>query len=591
MFLIANAQKGHALLVFGFLNWILAAVAINQICRSLGASRASSIIVTSLALMAPVLIAQGSSEGDDLLATAPFLLALMFFVATLQTLNPIFAIFAGVGFGISLAMKFLPVFYLPALALIGFALLISPAGRRWLVDRIEILIWLGAGLVFSLLPYAVANWAAFGDPLYVSPAISSARNSPFSFECGARAAVGHWMQLIFSDQVRLVAGLSHLNIAGLDIAGYNHILTDMIPFHPIPRCTAYGNAFELTNPYADENTLWFGLLGPTLLVSSVAAIVCPGVPLLVRALAFVFIGWELAFDFATKYYGENGRYFAMAVLAACPIVAVLLDKIRERWGRRVIAPVLIVFGMVTLFNANIVLRHNLHRSLPQALHASRYSGMLSPAAAEIIRRAKAAVNVQVLYGINTYDYYVLLDPVTLYNKLAVLNGAINIVAVRPFGIADNPFDDPRIPVRMPHPVMGAFKFVGGGFGQNMSFANNMELEGASKPSSHYLIFEMQQLKKDKSYVSGLVAPIASSQILPKIHYRIGSRAVDGVASMSPTWHFAPFGEFVIPQEADKLIIEVGFDGSAETATSEWPMRQFLPRAGKEIAEKLREDDL
>jgi hypothetical protein len=600
IFLIINGQKGHALLVFGFINWAVCGIALYHICRYVGATTLSSLVVTALVLLSPILMAQGSSEGDDLIAATPFVLGVMFLLPALQERDPFCAVLAGIGVGLSLAMKFLPVFYLPALAVLIVVILLSDGGLKWLRKRVGTALWFSAGFVFALLPNAAANWVAFGDPFYVSDAVVKvSRNWPFSAECAVRATVGHLKQLVLSDAVRLTASLTTVifdpaifdraamyQVYWSKVIAYGNFVSGIFPYNPIPTCTAYGTPFELTNPYLDENTLWFGVVGPLLLIASIVVIVSSPLLPVVRALGLGFLGWELAFDFTTRYYGENGRYYSMAVLVGAPTIAVLLDRLmRRQWGARLALLGLGAAGVTTAFLGVEVLTEDAHRSLPAALTTSRYSSMLMPDASASIAKARA-VNVQVLYGINTYDYYVRLGPkATLFNKVAIMDDTINIVAVRPFGIIDNPFGDPRIPVRMRRPFAGGFRFIGENPGQNLSFANNMQLTSSAPvdAKSSYLIFEGWGIKKDGQTISGFVDQIASTAIKAKMRYRIGWRETGGTAVMPPEWHRgATQAEFQVPERAAMLVIEAAFDDDNEVSSSQWPMKGFLTGVGPEM---------
>jgi hypothetical protein len=594
LFPIIHGQKTHALLVFGFVNWILCGIAVYRLCEYAGATRLSSLLIAAAVLLTPTLVAQGSSEGDDLMAATPFVLGLMFLVPALNERDPVYATLAGIGIGLSFAMKLLPLFYLPAIVVLVVAITLSRGGLKWLIERVGVALWFTAAFVFALLPFAISNWIAFGKPLYASEALNSARNWPFSAECAVRATVGHIKQVMLSDMVRLAARLLSKSYESFqsNVASYNDFVFNILPYNPIPRCTAYGGPFVLTNWFLNENTLWFGLLGPLLVICSVIVAASPKFPPVARALGFGFLLWQLTFDFTTRYYGENGRYWSMAVLAGCPVIAVVLDRLmRRRWGARLAAISIGLVSIVTVVQGRQVLTEDNHRSLPSALHASRYINMLMPDAATLIAKA-GAVNIQVLYGINTYDYYMLLGPqAKLFNKNAILDNMVNIVAVRPFGVDDNPFGDQRIPVRMKRPFANGFRFIGAAPGQNISFANNFELlrPGPIDAQSFYLIFGTGQLKREGGSISGALYQIESPKILDKVLYRVGWRDADGKTAMSRDWSRDTYAEFKVSDQAAELVIEARFEGDTEASSSAWPMKGFLTGAGPQILRSFRKD--
>ena len=603
LFLIINGQKGHALLVFGFVNWVVCGIAIYRICQYVGATNLSSLIVTALVMLTPTLLVQGSSEGDDLIAATPFVLGLMFLVPALEERHPAYAVLAGIGIGLSLAMKLMPVFYSPALVVLFCLLSLSRGGRKWLRERISTIMWISAAVVFAFLPHAIVNWIAFDKAFHVAE-IPALRNWQFSTDCALRASVGHLKQLALADIVRLTARVlsvvrysSNFEIFLSKVFSFNEFFSGMIPYNPIPACTDTGAPFELTKPYVNENTLWFGVIGVLLLVSCFVVVISSRVPPVVRALALGYLLWQLAFDFIPRYYGENfyyqsGRYWPMAVLAGCPTIAVLLDLLlQRRWEMRLVVFGLGIAGAVTVLLGVEVLTWNNHRSYPESLRTSRYSNMLTPEFARVIAKAKA-VNVQALYGINTYDYYMRLgSQVELFNKATLMDDAVNIVAVRPFGIIDNPYADPRIPVRMSRPFAGGFQFVGANPAEMdlyLTFANNFELvENISVDSqSSYLIFQGKQLMSNGEAISGVIFQIASSRTVAMVRYRVGWRAADGTLAMSPEWRRGAYMDFRVPERAATLVIEAAFDGDAGTSLSEWPMRGFLTGSGPKIVRML-----
>lgn len=584
LFLVINGFKTHALLVFGFVNWVLCGIAVYRLCKYAGATKYSSLLVTAAMLLTPTLIALGSSEGDDLIAATPFVLGLMFLIPALYERDPVYAGLAGIGTGLSFAMKFLPLFYLPALVVVLGAIILSRGGPKWLQQKVGTVLWFSAAFVLVLMPFVISNWVAFGKPLYVSEALNSARNWPFSIECAVRASVGHVRQVMLSDIERLIAWLGANTFPEYisNVLAYNDPLSRILPFNPIPGCTAYGGPFVLTNPYLAESTVWFGLVGPVLLISSIILIVSPKFPPVARALGLGFLLWQLTFDFTTRYYGENGRYWSMAVLAGCPAIAVLLDSLlRRRWGARLAAVSIGLACVAIAAQARQVMSMNIHR--PPMVSTTQYANMVSPKSANLIARANA-VNIQVLYGINTYDYFMLLGShAKLFNKVAILDGMVNIVAARPFGVVDNPFGDPRVPVQMKQPFANGFRFIGAAPGQSMSFANNMEpVIGSADLNASYLIFEIGKIKDDGQTISGIASQIGSPRIIAELRYRIGWRAADGALVMSSDWQRGTGAEFKISNRAAALVIEAMFDSDNESSLSDWPMKEFLSGIGPQM---------
>src|SRR6266481_6868416 len=280
LFLILNGQTTHALLVLGFVHWIVSGAAVYQICRNVGASRFAAWTVTALALLTPMLIVQGSSEGDDIIAATPFLLALMSFTSWLNDRRQLDAALAGAGLGLSVVMKFLPLFYVPAIPLIiglAFFTYKGPQILAWIRASIAGGAIFCAAFVFVTLPHLVANWAAFGNPLYVSKGVAATSNSPFDLGCGLRGVIGYTAQFALADFATLAKRLfkrvfmhfdrTPLRNENASLAGksLNELLSGMVPFHPNSGCTAYGNVYALGSDFISDNTVWYGVFGPLLL--------------------------------------------------------------------------------------------------------------------------------------------------------------------------------------------------------------------------------------------------------------------------------------------------------------------------------------
>ncbi|HEX4553219.1 MAG TPA: glycosyltransferase family 39 protein [Xanthobacteraceae bacterium] len=608
LFLILNGQNAHALLVYGFVHWIVSVAAVYQICRNVGASQFASWTATALALLAPMLIVQGSSEGDDIIAATPFLLSLMFFTSWVNDRRYLTAVLAGAGLGLSVVMKFLPLFYVPAIPLIFALAFFTYKGSEilaWIRGSIASGAAFCAAFVFVTLPHLAGNWAAFGNPFYVSRAVGATSNSPFDLGCGLRGVVGFTSQFALFDFASLAKRVfmrvfMHFDRTELRneharsaAASFNELLSGMVPFHPTPGCSAYGNVFYLGADFISDNTVWFGVFGPVLLVSVIAVLLSRKSPFLLRALALSLLGWAVAFAMTQRYLNEIGRYWSMMALAGTPVAAVAINSFLRRGvampirGLTAIAASLltVAFGLQVLF-------FGVHRSFADLRATdSRYTSGF-PAEFRATMKSAPSVNIQVAYGIDTYDYYMLLGKkATLASKVTLLGDMINVVIVRPFAVMENPYSDPRIPVRMKEPFRGGFQYVGKvrpqpGSEYNLGFANNKELLAGGKldPRSAFLIFEGQQIKQEGGSIVGYLYYIASSELLPKTRFRIGWRDQEGPPVIEGEWKRGPYAPIKVPEQAAALIIQVAFDGEENEGMAEWPLRRF--DAG--IVERLNE---
>src|SRR5712672_1751174 len=597
LFLILNGQTTHALLVLGFVHWIVSGAAVFQICRNVGASRFAAWTATALALLTPMLIVQGSSEGDDIIAATPFLLALMFFTSWLNDRRRLNAALAGAGLGLSVAMKFLPLFYAPAIPLIiglAFFTYKGPQILAWIRASIAGGAIFCAAFVVVTLPHLVANWAAFGHPLYVSKGVAATSNSPFDLGCGMRGVVGYTAQFALADFATLAKRLfkrvfmhfdrTPLRNENASLAGksFNDLLSGMVPFHPNAGCTAYGNVYALGSDFISDNTVWYGVFGPLLLLGVIVVLLSRKAPFVLRALALSLLAWAVAFAMTQRYLSDVGRYWSMMALGGAPVAAVTLDWFMRRGMAMPIRGLaLIAAGGLTVVFGVQVLFFNVHRSLAKLPEADRYASGF-PSEFRATMKAAPSVNIQVAYALDTYDYYMLLGKdAKLASKTALLPDAINVVIVRPFAFMENPYSDPRIPIRMKEPFRGGFEYVGKvrpqpGYEFNLGFANNKELFEGGKldPRSAFLIFEGHQIRREGASIVGFIYYMASPEVLPKTRYRIGWRDQQGQPVIDGEWKRGVYAPIKVPDQAAALIIQVAFDGDENDGTAEWPIRGF-----------------
>jgi hypothetical protein len=586
LFFVINEQKSHALLVFGFANWVLCGLAIYGICRYCGASKPSSWIASALVLLSPTLIIQGTSEGDDILAATPFLLSLLFFLTWASSGRRLDALLAGLGLGLSVGVKLFPLFYLPAIPVI---LLFAVDKYRipFLIDWVRARAATGflilASFTAVLLPHAIANLVAYGNLFYVSASVLVTRNSPFTLDCAVRNTTGYMKQFLFSDLLRPVARIMVSPFASArdgyvsNIDKYNDFFSKAVPFDPTPVCSAW-DQFLVTNWYPSDNTFWFGVFGPLLLFSCIAVMAIRGQTLAIRSLGLGFLVWVFAFAFTQKYIGWIGRYWSLPVLAASPIVAVILDRLIQRAPDKRASLLFITPGVVMTLALGLgVLTANSHRSLGQALRSGPRHDLFPVELRTILSKA-SSLNVQVIYGMDTYDYYLMLSPgAKILNKSTILGNSLNVALVRPYGISNNPFADARIAVQMNKPFAHGFRY----FGQvpmGLGFVNNTEMveDNGIDPRSKFLLFQTI-VKKEGSSINGVIFQIADPGVMNNVQYRIGWRDRAGDAFVEGPWKRGLFADFKAPADAATLVIQAAFiDAEDSVSVTEWPVTASAP---------------
>jgi len=234
-----------------------------------------------------------------------------------------------------------------------------------------------------------------------------------------------------------------------------------------------------------------------------------------------------------------------------------------------------VFGVQVLF-------FNVHRSLAAVqVTESRYTSGF-PEEFRATMKAAQSVNILLTYGIDIYDYYMLLGTQTkLSNKAAVLPDAINIAIVRPFALLENPYYDPRIPVRMKEPFPGGFQYVGKvrpqpGSEFNLGFANNKELSEGGKldTRSSFLIFDGEQVRAEAGFIFGYMHHISNPEVRARTRYRFGWRDEQGHLAFDGDWKRGEYAAMRLPGNATALVVQAAFDGNENEGMAEWPIHGF-----------------
>jgi hypothetical protein len=284
----------------------------------------------------------------------------------------------------------------------------------------------------------------------------------------------------------------------------------------------------------------------------------------------------LTFAFTQKYIGNVGRYWSLAILASSPVVAVFLDGFMRR-PRLIPATLALctVAGILTIATGFDVLINNSHRSLGQITRGgSRYDFFPDDVRATVGKADR--VNVQVIYGIDTYDYYMVMKPgAKLLNKNAILNDSLNFVLVRPYGLLDNPFVDPRVAVRMKRPFSGGFKYLGD-VPQGFGFANNIGSSGTdhTEQQESFLVFYVS-LRQEGGSLIGTLTQLANPSVANQVRIRVGWRDSSGQRTVPETWLKGSAANFSLPADAANLIVEASFDDEpSNTGVVEWPLNRF-----------------
>ncbi|MCF7689280.1 MAG: hypothetical protein K9N01_13385 [Cephaloticoccus sp.] len=257
--------------------------------------------------------------------------------------------------GLAIGSKLTVIFFVPAGGLL-IAFLVFQHYRQAGVTPIlrGVRAWVLPGLLsFTLAaPFALINLAEAGE--WINKTYDFTLNRPFSFACAAQTTSAYLVQMFLEPLHRFTFDLKlteELNRWGTHT------------FFPHWNGAYAFSPLYLFPPDLNEDHVWFGLTGPLILFAAVFALFrSRGRQAPAAWLAWIGLGWFVAYFLLNKWSLYNQRYFVLPMLILSPALATLIDRAwakpnRQRLTRNLFA----FFALSALWLAGVYLFQNTSR--------------------------------------------------------------------------------------------------------------------------------------------------------------------------------------------------------------------------------------
>lgn len=310
-------EKVLTILNIGF--WFGAGAAIYRICRLADYSMGASLAAAWLAMTATQVLAQATATTNDLPTGAVLLVAVVFIQRWLQARQFRDAIIVALALGLAFGSKLTPVFFIPAVAVLGAILMYraraSIAGRDC---REQIRTWIFPGTLVLILavPFVFYNVKATGH--LMTSEYDFSLNKPFSFGVFWQTAKTYTLQFFFEPLQRFTFDLSMT-------AALNH-LAEKLLFPHWNSVYAFSPLYFFP-PDLNEDHVWFGFSGAFVIISALACARRERKQItVISSLAILGLGWLIIYFALNKWSLYIQRYFVLPFLLMTPCVAFYFDK-------------------------------------------------------------------------------------------------------------------------------------------------------------------------------------------------------------------------------------------------------------------------
>ncbi len=344
--------------VLNFINlaaWATGGLAVYRLVRLAGGRANSALIACWLALTSTQVLAQATATTNDLPTGAGLLCVLVFALRWRATGQPRDALLAGLAAGLTAGAKLTVVFFGPAAALVGLAILFQYWQRGALAGFItKCRAWLVPALLAAAFcaPFAIINLVEKGE--WINKTYDFTLNRPFSFGSVIQTSEAYLLQLFIEPLHRFTFDMtftSQLNVWGAQTF-FPHWNPDYA-FSPL----------YLFPPDLNEDHVWYGFAGPFILLAACFCVLrARKVPAPMLWMALLGLGWLATYFTLNKWSLYNQRYFVPAILVMSPCVAPLVEagwaRASFRRSTRAILGALVLSG---LWMAGIYLFNNTSR--------------------------------------------------------------------------------------------------------------------------------------------------------------------------------------------------------------------------------------
>jgi hypothetical protein len=552
--------------------WGMSALGVYLLARVAGASKLSGFLAAWLCAMAPIVLCEGASTNDDMMAAVPMVLGSVFAYHALQHWSRRSVILAGLGFGLGLGTKLLWAFFCPLAALVAVwmcAYALWKGGVRegygiWR-PRLRVLL-VTAGIAAPLaVSFLVSNYLSTGQ--FVSSALEGDLNRPFRLDV-ARQQI--WLlssQLLLSPipdvPIHLDPDARRRAYDEFDAWTNQHWFQNVNQGEAFRAYTyKFRGIADPTGYWYFEQTLWLGFLPPLMLLLLAGAGGIPSLSTKVSVFFLAFAVWHLSFAAMSKYMETVCAYYSYPAVMTCAGFGLAWDALQRR--PQIVRKLLIgAIGAVVLAHLAIdfnLLAFNVQRNVPAALHRvfdgeTAVTRVAEPAVRAI--RSANFIHIPYLHWELLYWNYMRHNPGAIYTTGSDLRSA-DSRALDLLSVAnDGPFLIGRSPdsgsARMTYLGVSANDYL---FGRGAG----VELENPS--SNHYFLIRGEASRKPADHsISGFTLntnTIEGIESDPALEFRVASNSPSGRHWASP-WLTQQRGIQVVVTPSDEkwtdLILE------------------------------------
>jgi len=344
--------------VLNFINlitWGIAGLAIYRLCRLSALSANTALIACWMALTSTQVLAQATATTNDLPMGAGLLCSLMFALRWRQHRQTRDALLAGLLAGLAAGSKLTFVFFGPMVGLI----ILSWAYQHWREEKTSQFImgvkaWILPACLALVLasPFALINIAEKGQ--WINNTYDFTLNRPFTFGSAVQTAEAYLVQLFIEPLHRFTFNLQftgQLNTWGQQT------------FFPNWNPTYAFSPLYLFPPDLNEDHVWFGFVGPIILLSAIFCVVrFRKMPAPIVWLALLGLGWFVTYFLMNKWSLYNQRYFLPVILIMSPCIAAAIELLWKRISyRRVLVYTITILTISSIWLAGVYLFKNTSR--------------------------------------------------------------------------------------------------------------------------------------------------------------------------------------------------------------------------------------
>jgi hypothetical protein len=486
---------GRTFNLVSFACWGISALGVYLMARVVGASKLGALLAAWLSAMAPIVLCEGASTNDDMIAAVPMLLGSAFAYRAVQRWSRRCAILAGLGFGLGLGSKLHWAFFVPLGAVLAVSVCAYSLWRKGL--RAELGEWrhklpalaIAAGLATPLASdFLVCNYLS-NAPLM--PPLNDALNRPFRLDVAQQQILLYSAQLLLSSipdvQIHLDPAVRRRTYDEFDRWTNQHW------FRSVNQGPAFMFSSYRFQGIADpigywyfEQTLWLGFVPLLMVFLLIAAAVLRSLPTGMSALFLAFAAWHLSYATQSKYFETVGAYYSYPAILTAAGFGLAWDALQSR---KHIVHSLLICGIGVAMAAQLLidcnlLTFNVQRNIPNALQTS-FDGessvtKLAEPALRAIRSAQQ-IHIPYLHWEVLYWNFIRRNPGAIYttgSDVAVDPRTLNLFSV---------FNDgPYLIGRSPDPAPPALTYLGSAW-NGYVFGKGAAVERENPEANHYFL--------------------------------------------------------------------------------------------------------